>query len=322
MRLSYCSTQGHGISTDNFACISNTVVEVNLKMLQVVDQLNNAITLTTFPKRIVSLVPSQSELLFHLELTDEVVGITKFCIHPTKWFKTKTRVGGTKTVSIEKVYALKPDLIIANKEENVREQIEAMRNIAPVYISDINDLQGALSMIKDIGAIVGKAKIADQLINRIELEFQKLSSKAGDTTLSSAAGLHPIRNSLSMPGIQTSATKIRTAYLIWKDPFMAAGGDTFINDMLDRCSFENILSSFSRYPQIDVPFLQSLHCELLLLSSEPYPFKQKHIDELQQQLKNTTILLVDGEMFSWYGSRLIKAASYFQQLVATISIKH
>jgi ABC-type Fe3+-hydroxamate transport system substrate-binding protein len=240
--------------------------------------------------RIVSLVPSQTELLYDLGLEDEVIGITKFCIHPGEWFRKKTRVGGTKTVDVEKIKALQPTLIIANKEENVKEQVNALRTTADVYVSDIANLDDALQMIRDIGSLTGKVGKAEDICTTITCSFDALRATIQQQDRTS------------------------TAYLIWRDPYMAAGGDTFINDMLQRCGFENVFAGVARYPEVSIDRLSASRCELLLLSSEPYPFKQKHIDDLQQQLPGIKIMLADGEMFSWYGSRLTKAAGYFQQL--------
>ena len=251
------------------------------------DQLNRLVNIPALPQRIISLVPSQTELLYDLGLEPEVVGITKFCVHPQKWFREKTRIGGTKTIHMEEVASLQPDLIIANKEENVKEQVEELAKSFPVWISDVNNLNDALKMIVSFGAITGKKETADSIANNVCNRFIQL---------------------------QHLGTKIQTAYLIWKDPYMTIGGDTFIHAMLESAGFRNIFSNHTRYPQITIADLQIAQCELLLLSSEPYPFKQKHIEELQQQLPHTKILLVDGEMFSWYGSRLLKAPAYFESL--------
>jgi ABC-type Fe3+-hydroxamate transport system substrate-binding protein len=261
-----------------------------------------------FPKRIISLVPSQTELLFTLGLDEEVIGITKFCVHPESWFKTKQRIGGTKTINIDAVKALQPDLVIANKEENIKEQVEVLQQITQVYVSDVNTLEDALVMITEIGALVNRQDPAVELVNKIQSEFEQL------TPLS---------------------TPIKTAYLIWKDPYMAAGGDTFISDLLCRCGFKNTFKDVKRYPEVLIksvsdssgityePYLSPAelsdeNCDLLLLSSEPYPFKQKHLTELQEKLPGCKILLVDGEMFSWYGSRLLASAQYLKQLVAEV----
>lgn len=253
-----------------------------------IDQLNREVIIAENPARIISLVPSQTELLADLGLEEEVIGITKFCVHPGAWFRNKTRIGGTKTVNIELVKRLQPDLIIANKEENVKEQITALEKIAPVWVSDINTIEDALLMIESIGRITNKNVAAKKITEEINESLRQLS-------------LQPKK-------------KIRTAYLIWKDPYMAAGGDTFISDVMQRSGFENVLFDIPRYPVITPEILLEKNTELLLLSSEPYPFKQKHIDELQSQLPATKIICVDGEMFSWYGSRMRYLASYVLSL--------
>lgn len=251
------------------------------------DQLLRTIELPVPPRRIVSLVPSQTELLYDLGLEQEVASITKFCVHPPHWFRSKPRIGGTKQVSIEKVKALRPDLILANKEENVREQVEALSAIAPVWVSDVNGLEDALDMIKAVGRLTGTDEKAAGICHRVKTGFEQLPA---------------------------AAKTVRAAYLIWREPHMAAGGDTFISDMLQRLGADNIFGHLQRYPVITADDLREANCDLLLLSSEPYPFRQKHIDEWQAQLPHAKILLVDGEMFSWYGSRLLQAPAYFAAL--------
>lgn len=256
------------------------------------DQLNRTIEMASPPQRIVSLVPSQTELLYHLGLEEEVIGITKFCVHPQKWFRQKQRVGGTKNVDLEKVAALQPDLVIANKEENVKAQIEELAKNFPVWVSDVNTPQDAYAMMQSIGEITGRKNTAESLVHQIRDNFSQL---------------------------QTPDKKLQTAYLIWKDPYMTVGGDTFIHQMLEAAGMTNLFADRLRYPAITLDELQAVNCQLLLLSSEPYPFQQKHVDELQQQLPSTTVLPVDGELFSWYGSRLLQAPAYFQQLQQKIA---
>ena len=246
------------------------------------------------PKRIISLVPSQTELLYYLGLEKETIGITKFCVHPQDWFKTKIRIGGTKTIKKENIDQLQPDLIIANKEENIKEQVEELAKDHPVWVTDVNNLNDALQMITDIGVLTRKTNEASELTASIKNKFSELKK------------------------LPTATCQLHTAYLIWRDPYMTIGGDTFINDMLNKCGFQNVFADKLRYPEITAVELQITNCQLLLLSSEPYPFKQKHIDELQTHLPDCKILLVDGEMFSWYGSRLLKAVQYFKNLIHNI----
>ena len=251
------------------------------------DQLGRTIELRGTPKRIISLVPSQTELLSDLGLEDEVIGITKFCVHPSECFRSKSKIGGTKQIHIEKIRELKPDLVIANKEENVQEQIELIAREFPVWVSDVNTVDDAFKLIDSIGMMTGRKTGSDKIIASIRNNFHNLHNN------------HP---------------GIKTCYLIWKDPYMTVGGDTFINHMLIHAGFENIFADKKRYPEISLDQLLQSHCRLLLLSTEPYPFKEKHIEELRRFLPGIKILLADGEMFSWYGSRLIKAPAYFEQL--------
>lgn len=259
-------------------------------MRAVTDMMALKLSVPDKPQRIVSLVPSQTELLADLGLGKEVVGITKFCVHPGRWFRSKARVGGTKTVHIEKVAALKPDLILANKEENVREQIEALRAIAPVWVSDIRTLDDSLRMIREVGALSGKQGEAETIAGTIKQRFSSLGTGS------------------------FAATSV--AYGIWRDPWMWAGGDTFISDLLQHIGWNNILQEHPRYPSLALEELVALKPAIVLLSSEPYPFKEMHIAEVKAALPKAEVLLVDGELFSWYGSRLLHAPAYFAALQA------
>jgi ABC-type Fe3+-hydroxamate transport system substrate-binding protein len=245
------------------------------------------------PKRIVSLVPSQTELLFDLGLGEETVGITKFCIHPEEWFRSKTRVGGTKTINIDKITALQPDLIIANKEENVKEQIEALSGTAPVWVSDIQNLEDALNMIQTIGRLTDRFEKAEIIAKLILHRFDNLNLPA--------------------------KKRLNTLYLIWRKPWMSIGPDTFIHHIMNRAGLENACKDYTRYPELNNEEIVKMHPELVLLSSEPYPFKEKHIDELQQLLPDAKIMLADGEMFSWYGSRLLHTPAYLEELLQSIA---
>jgi ABC-type Fe3+-hydroxamate transport system substrate-binding protein len=263
-------------------------------MLSFTDQLGRVIQLPAFPKRIISLVPSQTELLYDLDLDEEVVGITKFCIHPEEWFRNKVKVGGTKNSKPDIIKSLQPDLIIANKEENNREEIETLLKKYPVWISDVHDLNSALHMILSVGVLTNRKEKSLFLSSQIQEAFNELKNFLS-TTLKDK--------------------NIRTAYLIWKDPYMTAGGDTFIHSIIRACGLQNVFEQSTRYPEINIRELKSADCELLLLSSEPYPFKEKHIPELQKHLPDTKIILVDGEMFSWYGSRLLHVPEYLEKLI-------
>lgn len=250
--------------------------------------LGRSLELPKQPKRIVSLVPSQSELLFDLGLEDEVVGITKFCVHPEAWFRSKERVGGTKRVDLLKIKALQPDLILANKEENNKAEIHQMEQFAPVYITDVRDLGSAYDMIQGVGHLVNRGEQGRNLVKQIKRQFAAL------------------------PRPQNQK---RVVYLIWKDPYMAAGPDSFIHHMLSAAGFENaILDAGGRYPELTIDQIGELEPDVLFLSSEPFPFKRKHLLEVQDSFPHIPIQEVDGEVFSWYGSRMLRAADYFRGL--------
>lgn len=244
-----------------------------------------------FPKRIVSLVPSITELLFDLDLENEIVGVTRFCIHPAHAINKKQIIGGTKNVHIEKVLALHPDLIIANKEENVKEQIEELSKFSKVILTDVVDYASALNMIKSIGLATNKIKLALELVEKIRLEFS------------------------TIPKFQTKTV----CYLIWNRPYMSIGSDTFIHSMLQELGFENVMKREMRYPEITD--ISKIKAEFFFLSSEPFPFKQRHIDEIKMFHPNSQIILVDGELFSWYGSRMQYAPTYFKELLTKLMIQ-
>lgn len=251
------------------------------------DALGNTIHVRN-PKRIVSLVPSQTEYLHALGLNSKVVGITKFCIHPQEWRREKTIVGGTKKLNLEVIRGLRPDLIIANKEENERQDILLLQSDFEVYISDVYDFSSALKMMEDIAAICERRN-----------EFKNLSSQISDQ-----------RASL---GVKRKS-RGTAVYLIWNDPIMSVGGDTYISDMLAEAGFENLCKGFLRYPSLSSKDLIDLNPDFLFLSSEPFPFKEAHIRAFSSLLPRSRVMIVDGEMFSWYGARILKAYSYFKSL--------
>ena len=254
----------------------------------VTDALGRTVTVPDQPATIISLVPSLTQLLYTLGLDAAVKGITKFCVHPQHWHQTKMRIGGTKNPSIEKIKGLRPQLIIASKEENRWEDVQALAQTAPVYVTDITDVASALKTIKNLAAITGKREAGNALCEDVRSAF---------------AALPPF-------------SLLSAVYLIWQEPIMTVGGDTFIHSMMQHCGFQNLFSGENRYPQITIEWLQTQAPQVLLLSSEPYPFKQKHVAAYQRLLPQTKVVLADGEMFSWYGSRMLAAPDYFKSLRA------
>lgn len=254
------------------------------------DQLGNTINLEKEPMRIVSLVPSQTELLYDLGLGERVVGITKFCVHPEEWFRNKERIGGTKDVNIDEVAELSPDLIIGNKEENTKKDIEALRKIAPVYVSDIYNLEESLEMISQVSELCNAEERGREITQEIQTNFKTIQ---------------PLSNSP------------KVAYLIWKDPFMGVGTKTFVDTVLtDFMGMQNALGDQERYPALDMDNLPEI--DYVFLSTEPYPFKEKHFEEVQRYFPDAKIMLVDGEYFTWYGSRLIGTPKYLKGLIEEV----
>lgn len=259
------------------------------------DQLNNHHTFEVTPKRIVSLVPSQTELLHDLGLEESIVGITKFCVHPYHLKSTKTIVGGTKQVKYDKILALQPDIIIANKEENTLEIVEELRRICPVWVTNVITIEDNQQMIQDFGELFNKRTESQKIINKINFAFQDFQNFIKDKTPK------------------------KVAYFIWANPYMVAGGDNFINELLKLNKFENIYDNNpkyeGRYPEIVIQKMRIQgDPDIVFLSSEPFPFKDEHAFELGRHTHHAMTVFVDGEMFSWYGSRLVKAFDYFKKL--------
>lgn len=255
------------------------------------DQLGNQLNFKDSPKRIISLVPSQTELLYDLGLEDSIVGITKFCVHPFHAKSTKQIVGGTKQIKIEKIKALNPDIILCNKEENTKEIVKSCQQICPVHVSDIITIEDCLELINQYGQLFNKRTNAQKIKDKIDFNLQQFQTYIKDKPT------------------------LKAAYFIWRDPWMVAASYTFINHLLAINKFENIYSNLNRYPEVNITKLrQEGDPEIVLLSSEPYPFKEEHAFEIGRHSHHAKTIFVNGEYFSWYGSRLIKAFDYFKQL--------
>ena len=254
-----------------------------------VDQIGNIVSIPHSPSRIVSLVPSQTELLFDLGLDKEVAGITKFCVHPDALMAKKKKVGGTKNFWFDVIDQINPDLIIGNKEENYEEGIKQLQLKYPVWISDIITLDDALDMITAVAEMTRKESEGLKIVSDIQSAFNSV----------------------------VTTQKRRALYLIWHEPWMGVGGQTFIHSMLEKAGFINVLENCNRYPELTETHIQELNPEVVLLSSEPFPFNEAHVAEMRNILPNAKIKLVDGEIFSWYGSRLIKVPAYFNGLFAS-----
>lgn len=236
--------------------------------------------------KIISVVPSITETLFDFGFSSkEIIGRTKFCIHPENKVKEILRIGGTKTLNINAINALQPDLIIANKEENEKCQIEELMNNHNVFLSEVSNLEENEVFLKELGKLLDKVDVSEKIIEEINAVFNSFT--------------------------RVNVSK-KVAYLIWRKPYMTVGSDTFIHSVLEKLGFENVFKEQKRYPTIIPEDLKE--AEYIFLSSEPYPFKEKHIVELQKEVPNSKIILVDGEAFSWFGSHLRNCKKYFDEL--------
>ncbi|MEB6550816.1 helical backbone metal receptor [Heyndrickxia sporothermodurans] len=255
------------------------------------DHLGRLIEYEYPPKRIISLCPGITDTVYSLQLENEIVGRTKYCIHPEEKVRNAAIVGGTKKVKLDVIHELKPDLILAEKEENTKEMVEELEKHYPVFVAEVQSVDEAYRMIHDIGAVTDRAEIADRLVNTITSQFQFL------------------------PNVQGK----RAAYVIWRKPYMVVGKDTYINSLLERIGFVNpFTASEGRYPSVSKEDFLQANLDYLLLASEPFPFQEKHQMEFAEFLQNIPSILVDGEMF-WYGPRMLEAAKYFKKTFETIN---
>ncbi len=252
------------------------------------DARGHRIALDTPPRRIVSLVPSQTELLAYLGMDEAVVGITRFCERPDHWRSEKTIVGGTKQVDVDIVESLNPDLVLANHEENTADDVAALDEIAPVFVTEVKTVTEALEMIRTVGLLTDTTDQTSTLAGTIISRFE------------------------SLPDFPS----LRAVYLIWREPFMTVGGDTFIHDVMEWGGLENVYEDQTRYPEISLNALAEENLDVVLCSSEPFPFheKDKFTADLEAALPDTPVEIVDGQPFSWYGPRLLDTPSYLQEL--------
>lgn len=267
----------------------------NNATIKIKDQLGRTLQMNGSPFRIISLVPSITELLSYLGLDDQIVGITKFCILPDHIYRSKPRIGGTKQVHYDQIDLLQPDLIISNKEENTAEIVEKLAEKYPVYVSDILDTEDALAMIQDLGHILNRSKQTDNLIQEIRTSFKEIRD------------LHKLNRTQ------------KAAYLVWHNPIMVAGSNTYINSILNLLNLENAFNKESRYPQIDIQKISEQDIDVLILPSEPFPFKEKHRQYFKDLFPDIKVILMQGEIFSWYGSYMLNIKTAYLSIQNTIN---
>jgi ABC-type Fe3+-hydroxamate transport system substrate-binding protein len=241
-------------------------------------------------------MPSQTELLFDLGLADKIVGLTRFCIHPADLVSGKEKIGGTKNFNIDKIRALKPDLIIGNKEENYEEGITALSREFMVWMSDIVTMDDAYEMIASIGDMTGTQSTARAMISEIRTGFG------------------------TQPPVGKKHSGVTAAYFIWRKPYMVAASGTFINSMMETLGVQNVFAHLERYPEVSIEQVAAARPDIIFLSTEPYAFSEMHFGEFQEMCPSTLVMMADGELFSWYGSRMRLAVTYFSRLRSQIGL--
>ncbi|MFS0671724.1 ABC transporter substrate-binding protein [Ornithinibacillus sp. 179-J 7C1 HS] len=259
-------------------------------MQTIQDHLGRTLTLPHLPSRIISLVPAITETMYHLGLEDKIVGRTRFCIHPKDKVKQATNIGGTKEIKLDRIHELKPDLIIAEKEENTKEIVETLEQHFPVFVFEVKKIADVYRMITDVGRLTERESESAKLVESIQREFLNLPKMNGK----------------------------RAAYVIWKKPYMVVGKETYIQSLLEEMGFINPFTTMEgRYPVVTEEDFRKVELDYILLATEPYPFREKHLGEFQAMLPDVLPVIVDGEMF-WYGSKMIKSARYFEELLHKI----
>jgi len=249
--------------------------------------------------RIVSLVPSVTELLCDLGLAGELVGRTGFCIHPRETVRRVPKVGGTKDIDLDKVRALAPTHVILNVDENREEDAKALAEFVPALVvtHPLAPLDN-LALYRLIGGIFGRAPQAEVLCQKFEAEYAALRAAA------------------------SAFSPERVLYLIWKRPWMTVSRDTYVSRMLAMVKWETVPEHASdRYPRISLDDEALLDARVILLASEPYLFRESHLAEVRARSPRArSVALIDGEMTAWYGSRAISALGYlprFRKALAT-----
>lgn len=247
------------------------------------------------PNRIVSLVPSLTEALFAFGVGERVVGRTRYCLWPPRAVRKVPTVGGTKKVDVRRVLELEPDLVVAVKEENTRENVEELEEAGvPVFVGAPENVAGAIEMLRELAGTI-EAPRARAVLDPIERVYGRLREEAAQ--------------------IQ----KRRVFVPIWKNPYMSVGFDTYVHDALKACGGENVCGDMARYPVVALEEVEAMQPEIVVLPDEPYPFSAEDLEEVYAldipAAHADRIHLVDGKLLTWYGPRM---ASSLAQLAALL----
>lgn len=262
------------------------MTEPGAQAIRVVDGIARQVELPAPPRRIVSLVPSTTETLFALGVGDRLVGRTRYCVHPARELADVPEVGGTKSPRLAELAALRPDLVLANEEENKPALWPRLELLAPLYVAYPRTVDEALHDLRTTARLVGAEARGDELVA---------------TCQAARAELARVRRPFTY------------AYLIWKDPWMAVGPDTFVASMLAEVGGRCALNTDERYPRLELDALVAADPDVVYLSSEPYAFTAEHAAELGRLAERAR--LVDGELCSWHGARMVRALPYLAELL-------
>lgn len=268
-------------------------------MKEFIDQLGRVVTIENFPKRIISLVPSFTELLFDFGLIEEIIGVTQYCIEPKEKVASITKIGGTKKLQIDLIKRLSPDLIVASKEENDKDQILQLESLFPIWIADIINFDSSIAAIKSLSEITNKVQKGEKIVE----------------------GSFNVKSIIGKEFCNSMLFNKKVLYFIWRKPYMVVGRDTYINSILEILGFRNCVLELNlsngpsnkslRYQTISEGELKTMTPDFVFLSTEPYPFHEKHFPEFMDMFPNSQIIKVRGDIFSWYGSRFYKSLDYF-----------
>ena len=262
-----------------------------------IDALGVPLALAKPPQRIVSLIPSITELLFSLGLDERIVGVTRFCTYPPEGVTKKIKVGGGKDPDLKRILDLQPDLVIANVEENRREDVEALRAASvPVFVTYPRTVREGIELIFTLGGLTETVPVAEAMAGPIEQVYRE--------TVEQTRGRRPVK--VFCP--------------IWRRPYMSINRDTYVHDVIRVSGGENIFADrLERYPEVALEDVERLQPEVVLLPDEPYPFKAKHIEELRTldvpAIRDGRIFLIDGKILSWYGPRIGDSLRVLRELL-------
>jgi ABC-type Fe3+-hydroxamate transport system substrate-binding protein len=263
-------------------------------VVRLTDATGATVSLAATPRRIVSLVPSTTETVFELGAGDRVVGVTRYCVRPDGARRQARVVGGTKSPRLETIRELDPDLILANQEENREEDVQALRQVAPVYVAFPRDVPAAIAEILKLGILTGREAVARRMCLELAESLQRLRE---------ARDGRPVFPYL---------------YFIWRQPYMAAGPGTFIDALLGEAGGRNVLDGApGRYPELTAEQIETAGADVLFFSSEPYPFAPRHLEEIPAARGKR--ILVDGQLLSWHGARMREGIPYAERVAREVA---